>query len=394
MGSIRGKAAIVGVGEVPTGMYPERSFIDAAVTASEMAIKDAGIPKKEIDTVLPIIVVANPLDNANMVCSWMIEELGLGKTAKSNFLVASGGSSSANALKTAVALITAGLSKAVLVVHSDRLGTGLDLASAITQFAKVSTSQEYEIPYGFSQLALAGFLQQRYMFDTGTTERQIAAVVVALRKWAALNPNSIFYQKPITIEKVLESPIISTPVRRRMMNKLCDGASAFVVTSAKRARDLTDQPAYVLGIGSRCTNFTVTHQPDPQKAWAPAARDAYRMAGIGPGDIDVAEIYDAFPTFVLMSMEILGLVERGTAGKFVEEGHTSPGGKLPVSTNGAMMAQGHTGAGGGPALLVEAVRQIVGKAGERQVPNVKNVVVTGSGGVGMDFHVEVLGKEV
>ena len=156
MGRIRGKTAVVGVGEVPTGMYPERSFIDAAVSASEMAIRDAGIRKEDIDTVIPIVVVSNALDNANMICSWMVEELGLGRTAKSNFQIASGGSSSANALKTAAALVHAGLSRAVLVVHSDRLGTGLDLGMAITMFAKVSTSQEYEMPYGFSQLALAG----------------------------------------------------------------------------------------------------------------------------------------------------------------------------------------------------------------------------------------------
>jgi acetyl-CoA C-acetyltransferase len=117
------------------------------------------------------------------------------------------------------------------------------------------------------------------------------------------------------------------------------------------------------------------------------------MAGVCPADVDVAEIYDAFPTFILMSMEILRLCERGEAGKLVEEGHTSPGGRLPVSTNGAMMAQGHTGAGGGIAILVEAARQIMGKAGERQVKDAKIAVETASGGVGMDFHVGILGSE-
>lgn len=393
MGSIRGKTAVVGIGEVPTGIYPERSFIDAAVTASEMAIRDAGIKKEDIDTVIPIVVVANPMDNSNMVCCWLVEEMGLGKNAKSNFQVASGGSSSANALKTAVALVTAGLSKAVLVVHADRLGTGLDLNTAVTLFAKVSTSQEYEMPYGFSQLALAGLFQQRYMYDSGTTERQIAAVVETNRKWAALNPNSIFYRKPLTIEKVLDSPVISYPVRARTMNKLCDGASAFIVTSAERARDLTDRPAYILGLGSCCTNFTITQQPYPM-TWSKAVDEAYAMAGIGPRDVDIAELYDAFPTFTLLSMELTGLCAKGDAGRFFEEGHAAPGGKLPVQTNGAMMGQGHTGAGGGPALLVEAVRQIKGQAGERQVSDVKHVIVTGSGGVGMDFHMEVLGKEV
>lgn len=393
MSSMRGKAAIVGIGEVPTGMYPERSFVKAAVDVSEMAVKDAGIPKEEIDTVIPIGVLSNPLDNANMICSWMVEELGLGKTAKGNFQLMSGGSSSANSLKVATALVTTGLSKAVLVVHCDRFGTGIDLAAAITLFSKASVSQEYEAPYGFTQLGLAGMLQQRYMYETGTTEKQIASVVESLRKWAALNPNAML-RTPRSADEVLDSPMISSPVRKRMMNKLADGAAAFIVTSAERARDLPATPAYVLGMGSRCTNFTITHAPDYFKAWKPAADEAYAMAGVGPDDIAVAEIYDAFPFFILISLELLGLCERGKAGKFVEEGHTSPGGKLPVSTNGAMMAQGHTGAGGGIAILVEAARQVMGKAGERQVKDANVVVETASGGVGMDFHVGILGREV
>ena len=394
MGSIRGKTAIVGIGEVPTGMYPERSFIEAAVAVSEMAIKDAGISKEEIDTVIPILAVANPIDNANMICSWMVEEMGLGKTCKANFVCGSGGSSSANSLKTAMGLINSGLSKAVLVVHSDRLGTGLDIASAIAQFAVVSISQEYEAPYGFSQLALAGFLQQRYMYETGTTERQIACVVETMRKWAALNPNAMLRELR-TADDVLQSKMISSPVRKRMMNKLADGAAAFIVTSAERARALSDRPAYILGVGSRCTNFTTTQgQGGFHKTWTPAAEEAYAMASIGPEDIDVAELYDAFPTFILISMELLGLCERGEAGRFFEEGHAAPGGKLPVTTNGGMMAQGHTGAGGGVAVLVEAARQVMGKAGERQVPDVKYVIDTASGGIGMDFHVGILGNEV
>jgi acetyl-CoA acetyltransferase len=391
---MRGKAAIVGIGEVPTGHFPDRTFSDAAVSVAEMAIKDAKIDKRIIDTVIPIGVVSNPLNNGNMVCSQMIEALGLGGHAKSNFQVMSGGSSSASSLKVASALVATGLSKAVLVIHCDQMGTQLDLETAIHTFSKVSVSPEYETPYGWSQLGLGGLMQQRYMHDTGTNERQIASVVESLRKWAALNPNAMM-RTPRTVDEVLESPMISTPVRKRMMNVLADGAAAYIVTSAERARDLTNQPAYILGMGSRCTNFTTTQQPsDLISAWRPAAQEAYTMAGITAKDIDVAEIYDAFPVFILISLEILGICEPGTAGKFVEEGHIAPGGKLPVSTNGAMMAQGHTGAGGGIAILVEAARQVMGKAGDRQVPNIKYAVETATGGVGMDMHVGVLGKEV
>lgn len=392
--NMRGKAAIVGIGEVPSGHYKDRSFSTAAVAVAEMAIRDAGISKNEIDTVIPIGVVSDALDNVNMICSYMVEELGLGKVAKSNFQVMSGGSSSASSLKVASALVATGLSNAVLVVHTDRMGTGLDLNTAINMFAKASVSQEYEMPYGWSQLGLAGMLQHRYMYETGTTERQIASVVEALRRWAVLNPNAMM-RTLRTTDEVLDSPIISSPIRKRMMNVLADGAAAYIVTSAEKAKYLTETPAYILGLGSKCTNFTSTQQPDdPVTTWQPAVDDAFEMAGLTIDDIDVAEIYDAFPVFLLMTLEMLGICERGEAGLFVEQGHISPGGKMPCSTNGAMMAQGHTGAGGGIAILVEAARQVMGKAGERQVPNVNYVVETASGGVGMDMHVGILGKEV
>jgi acetyl-CoA C-acetyltransferase len=391
---MRGKAAIAGIAEVPTGHFPDRSLMKAAVTVAIGAIRDAGIGKQDIDTVIPLGALSNWLDNTNLLCSVLVEELGLGATAKSNFQVLSGGSSSANALKVASALIATGLSKAVLIVHSDRMGTGLDKQAGVDLFARASVNQEYEMPYGWSQLGLAGLLQQRYMYDSGTTERQIAAVVESLRKWAALNPNAMLRTER-TADEVLESPIISSPVRKRMMNILADGAAACVVTSADRARDLTPQPAYVLGFGSRCTNFSTTQQPDDIIAtWAPAAQEAYEMAGITAGDVKVAEIYDAFPTFILMSMELLGLCEYGEAGRLVEQGATSPGGRIPVTTNGGMMAQGHTGVGGGMAVLVEAARQVMGKAGERQVPDADIVVETASGGVGMDMQVGVLSREV
>ncbi len=118
------------------------------------------------------------------------------------------------------------------------------------------------------------------------------------------------------------------------------------------------------------------------------------MAGIGPGDVDIAEIYDAYPVINLIALEEMGFVERGAAGAFVEAGETWPGGRLPMTTNGGMLSQGHTGAGGGVAILVEAVRQLMGKAGERQVPDARVAVETGSGGTYMDAQVLVLSNEV
>lgn len=392
MSTIRGKTAIVGIGEVPTGRYPDRTLMEAAVEVAEQAIRASGILKKEIEAVIPIGIVSDPIANVSMSISWLIEELGLGSAAKSNFGLFSGGSSSSNSLMTAVALVISGLSKSVLVLHSDRMGTGIDLKSAIGAFSRGGISQEFELPYGFSQLASASMGTVRYMYESGATEREMASVVETLRKWAALHPNAMM-RKPKSVDELLDSPVISTMVRKSTMNMLADGASAFIVTSAERARDLDVRPAYIRGLGSRCTHMTPTQFPDVYEAWKPAADEAYEMAGVGPQDVDVAEIYDAYPFHLLRSLEILGLCERGKGAKFFAEGHAAPGGRLPVSTNGAMMAGGHTGAGGGMALMVEGVRQVTGLAGERQVKDAKIAIVTSSGGTAMDFHVTILGAE-
>jgi acetyl-CoA C-acetyltransferase len=393
MTSARGKVAIVGLGEVPIGRYPDRSLIEAAIDVVEQTIKSAGITKKDIETVIPIGILSDGIANSTMSCGWLVEELGLGSVVKNNFLIFSGGSSGSNAVKAAAGLITAGLSKGVLVVHSDRMGTGLDLKTAISVFSKGGISQEFESPFGYSQLASAAMGTVRYMHETGASEREMMSVVESLRKWAALNPYAML-RKPKSIDEILDSPIIATTVRKSTMNMLADGASAFFITSAERARDLDAKPAYILGMGSRCTHYTPTQFPDTYQAWKPAVDDAYQMAGIGPEDVDVAQVYDAYPFHLLKSMEILGFCEKGKAAQFVAAGHTNPGGKLPVATNGAMMAAGHTGAGGGMSLMVEGARQVMGIAGERQVKDAKISIVTSSGGTAMDFHVTVLGSQV
>jgi acetyl-CoA C-acetyltransferase len=176
---------------------------------------------------------------------------------------------------------------------------------------------------------------------------------------------------------------------------LFDGGSAFLLTSAERAKDMTKKPVYVLGDGSRVTHFVFSQEPDITRyGWAGAAKDAFREAGLTAKDIDVAEIYDSYPIYQMITFEELGFCKRGEAGEIFLRGETWPGGRIPTTTNGGMLSQGHTGAGGGVALVVEAARQLMGKAGERQVPNAKFAVETGTGGTYMDAQVTVLGTEI
>ncbi|MFQ5435339.1 MAG: thiolase family protein [Anaerolineae bacterium] len=301
---------------------------------------------------------------------------------------------SAIMLKVAAGLIATGVSKTILFVHADKLGTSISDQAGIDLFSTAGISKEWEVPFGMHYSAVAGLITQRYMFETGTTAEQLAAVCVSNRKWAELNPNAMF-RKPLTVEKVLSSKMLSSPLHAYESNMLADGGAAFIVTSAERGRGLVEQPIYLLGEGSRVTHFALSQEPDLTRlGYADAAREAYQMAGLTPDDMDLAELYDSYPIFQLIALEGLGLCQRGQAGAFVQAGHTWPGGQLPMTTNGGMLSQGHTGAGGGIAVLVEAARQLMGKAGERQVSGARFAVETATGGTYVDAHVTILGNEI
>ncbi len=391
---IKGKAAIVGIGEVPTGKFPDREAIVCAIESARQAILDAGINKDEIDTVIPTAALYSPQFNTELVGCRIVEEIGLAGKVKNNVQIFSGGSSSCNFLRIASGLINLGVSRCILCVHADKLGTGVSAQGGIDLFSTAGISKEWEVPYGMHYSAIAGLITQRYMYETGTTAEQVASVCVSNRKWAELNPNAMF-RKPLTVEEVMASKMLSTPLHAKESNMLADGGSAFIITSAERAREITDRPVYILGEGSRVTHFALSQEPDLTRfAYAAAAEEAYREAGLTPRDIDIAEIYDSYPVFQLIALEELGFCKRGEAGAFVYEGNTWPGGKLPMTTNGGMLSQGHTGAGGGVAILVEAARQLMGKAGERQVEGARFAIETATGGTYMDTHVTILGTEI
>lgn len=393
MSDLKGNIAIAGIGEVPTGRYPERDCIESAVESAYLALEDAGLDKDEIDFVIPCGTVYQSAYNSDLICSRIIGEMGL-KNVTSNAQVFSGGASSATMLKVAGSLVYSGIAKHVLCVHSDKLGTGLSGQAGIDLFAYAGIHREWEVPFGQHYSSIAGLVMNRYMYETGTTEEQIAAVQVSNRKWAELNPNAMF-RKPLTMEEVMASKMLSTPLRAKMSNMLADGGASFIVTDAKRAKELTSKPVYLLGDGSRVNRFSLFQEEDVTRfGYADAARDAFERAGLSPKDIDVAEIYDSYPIFQIIALEELGFVERGAGGAYYLDGKTWPGGELPVTTNGGMSSQGHTGGGGGVALLVEAARQLMGKAGERQVQDARFAVVTATGGTYVDAQVEILGTEI
>jgi acetyl-CoA acetyltransferase len=386
--------AIAGIGEVPTGVYAERSALGAALEAARAAVIDSGVPRDEIDVVMPTASIFSRDFNSDLIFSRLVEELGLAGSVKQNVQVMAGGASASLMVKMAGAMVAAGFAKNVLCVHADKLGSGLTTDDAIDVFSTLGIPDEWERPFGQHFSSIAALTTNRFKHETGTTDEQLASVVVSARKWASLNPNAML-RRELTVEEVLASPMLSEPLTAKQSNVLADGASAFVVTSGERAADYCDSPVYALGFGSRVTHYSLSQERSLAKlGFREASQEAFAMAGVGISDIDIAEIYDSYPVFSLMTLEELGFVEPGTAGAFVAAGNVDPGGRLPMTTNGGMLAQGHTGVGGGVAILVEAVRQLMGRAGHRQVPGAKFAVETGTGGSYMDSHVLVLGSQL
>lgn len=395
-----GEFAIIGTGEVPTGNYPERSEFEIAYNVARMAIQDAGIDKNEIGAVLCAQhIMSNPDNdyNTEAVFGRLPEAIGA-KNCRITCMTSSGGASSFSIRKTAEGILHSGETDTVLVIHAQRFSQFTPNEQA-RYFSIAGSDVEWEVPYGMTYNSLAAMITQGYMTATGTTIEQIAAVCVACRKWAMLQPNAMYNQKEITIDKVVNARMVSYPLTTLMCNVLGDGGSAFIMTTAEKARKVCDKPVYFLGEASNYSHRTITRadirELDQMTAFlGPIAKEAYERSGLGPEEMDIYEIYGSYPVINLMIMDALGFVEPGKSGALVEAGETSPGGKYPVSTNGEAMSFGHTGTGVGFAMLVESVRQLQGKAGAAQVPGARFLIENCGGGAFMDCHFAVLGNEI
>lgn len=241
-------------------------------------------------------------------------------------------------------------------------------------------TMQYETPYGLlAPVGSYALAAMRHMHDYGTTGEQLAQIAVAARAWAALNPAATKCT-PITVDDVLASPMISDPLHLLDCCLITDGGGALVMTRAEHARDLPARPIHVRGYAESHTHWTVASMPDlTLTTAADTGPRAMAMAGVRHDDIDVVEIYDSFTITVLLTLEALGFCGRGESGAFVSGARVLPGGEFPMNTNGGGLAYAHPGMYG-IFLIIEAVRQLRGEAGVRQVPGARVALVNGTGG--------------
>ena len=387
------KLAIVGIGEVPTGRYPERSRWDIIYEVCRQAIADAGIDKDDIQGVISNPPLAQPRITSEIAFGKIPEELGL-KGCRDVCICSAGGTSTSDCLRMAEHWITTGLARFVLITHVTVHST-IPQQNVINFFATAGMDLQWEYPFGTTYNGLTALATQRYMHETGTTAEELASVVVALRKWAALDPNSMFYRKPLTLDDVLASRMVTTPLHSRECNVLVDGGGAMVVTSAELAEQITKTPVYKLGTGCRFSSACPGLREDfyMSNSFRDAAKDAFDATGLTHRDMDVFQIYAAYPVYQCVALESFGVCAPGEAGKFIMAGHTSPGGKCPCSTIGDAIGRGHVGSGVSMANYLDTARQLMGKAGDRQVPDCNYALTTAEGGSMMNAIVTIWGRE-
>ncbi|MHB1549080.1 MAG: thiolase C-terminal domain-containing protein, partial [Acidimicrobiales bacterium] len=351
--------AIVGAAETERiGIVPDISALEMHAESARLAVADAGLKMSDVDGVAA----------AGLSPIAMAHYLGIAPTYVDATAV--GGCSFLVHVRHAAAAITAGLAEVVLITHGE---SGRSRTGAPPRAPDPASPQgQFEAPYGTlgpPTMFPMGVL--RYMKELGLTHEQLASVPVAQRRWSANVPRAMF-RDLITVDDVLASRMIAYPMHLLECCLVTDGGGALVVTSAERAKALPGPkpPVYVLGTGEAAETPMVSMMEDftTSKAFRLSSARAFAEAGIGPADVDHLMIYDAFAHLPIYGLEDLGFVGRGEAGAFIAEGNTSPGGRLPMNTNGGGLSYTHTGMYG-MFLVQEAVRQLRGEAAA-QVPDV------------------------
>jgi len=370
---LRGSAVVAGVATFGCGEAPGFTDMELLARAAHAAVADAGLTMADIDG------LATASATATMWPLPVIEYLGLDPIYIDGTML--GGSSFVAHLLPAMQALEAGRCNAVLVCYGSAQRSATFGRREIVGVRRLLDPQPYEHPYEpmlpASAYALAA---SRHMHEFGTTREQLADVAVAARAWAALNPEA-FMREPLTRADVLASRMISDPLTVRDCCLVTDGAGALVLVRGERARELPRPPVHVLGTATAARNRQISSMPDLTVSAAKSSgAQAFAMAGLAPRDVDVVELYDAFTINTILFLEDLGFCPKGEGGRFVADGAIAPGGRLPVNTNGGGLSCVHPGMYG-IFTLIEAVRQLRGEAGARQVSGARVALAHGNGGM-------------
>ena len=376
---LRGAAAVVGVGLTDFGELPGRSHMEIMAEAVNNALTDAGIGKDRIDGIFGSNFndLVTPLSIA--------EYFGLSPRFMDGTNI--GGSSFVNAVQSASAALKLGLCEVALIAYGSNVRSNTNRGGHRGGMTSVETVYKPRYPINGYALAAA-----RHMYEYGTTLEQMAEVAVAARQWANKNP-AAFMHGPLTVEDVLNARRVVDPFGVHDCCLITDGGAAMILVASDKARDFPKAPIYMLGVGAATTHMFISQMADlTTTAVAQSAPVAFDMAGVTPRDVDLVELYDAFTINTILFLEDMGFCDKGEGGAFVSHGNIAPGGSLPVNTNGGGLSCVHPGMYG-MFLMIEAVQQLRGEAGERQVRDAVLAACNGNGGFLSSQVTAVFGTE-
>ncbi|MFU8815774.1 MAG: thiolase family protein [Pseudomonadales bacterium] len=385
---LRGEASIVGIAEYPHRrkyVGPRKFTLEQWAELSRMALDDAGLAAGDIDG-----VVCSDIREAGMFTPATIVEY-LGQPVNFAERIDLGGATAVGMIWRAAAAIELGICEVVVCALP-----ALPIPSNPTPppfnpqvFFQASSANwgspqaEFDIPYGnLAQNCGYAMIAQRYAAEYGYDPRAMAKLVADQRRSGALNPNAAFHGKPVSVEEVLASKIIADPLHMLEIVMPVAGGGAVVLASKEVASRCRRRPVFVTGFGEHVTIKTPTYAADMCRTpVGPASEQAFAMAGVTPRQMDAAEVYDCYTITVLLTLEDAGFCAKGEGMPFINGHDLSCSGDFPLNTHGGQLGMGQAGAAGGMTQVVEAARQIMGRAEQRQVAGCDTVYVSGTGGV-------------
>jgi len=378
-------AAIVGVAESSLGVTG-MSILELQGEASLAALTDAGVSLQDVDGLFT--------NGAGQFSASQVAEY-LGIHPRWTDSTMAGGASYELFVARAAESINAGLVNVALVSYGSNQRSARSRRLGGMQDQQQMPVGQLESPYGpLNPISFYAMAARRHFHEYGTTSEQLAEVAVAAREWALANPKAFRHDDgPLTVVDVLASPLVSSPLHVLDCCLVTDGGGAVVLTSIERARSLRQPVVSLVGHGEATTHVAMSQVPDLTRTGAvDSGRRAFAMAGLQPNDVDVAEVYDSFTITVLLTLEALGFCGPGEAGAFLADGRARPGGAFPPPPPGGGLSYCHPGMYG-IFLVIEAVRQLRGEAGDRQVPRAEVALAHGTGGILSTHGTLVLRRE-
>ncbi|MGQ9776080.1 MAG: thiolase domain-containing protein [Thermodesulfobacteriota bacterium] len=383
------RVAIVGIGHGKFGVRSDASLRELVFEAVKACLEDAGVSLNEVESM--VTGVACDEFSFNIQPSAQVHDY-IGFHPKPNFRVEAACATGSVALRTGWMYVSSGLADIVLVVGVEKMTeVGTSMATEIMGRAGDAI---WEYPFGTTFPGYYAMIANAHMAEYGTTEEQLAMVAVKNHYYGCLNPYA-HMQKEVTLDKALTSFMVAYPLKLYDCSLITDGAAAVLLASEERAKAISTKPVWIVGLGLATDTMRLSDRKSLTSLLASreAARLAYKMAGVGPSDIDVATVHDCFTIAEIVAYEDLGFCEKGEGGKLIEAKETYIGGRIPVNVDGGLKSKGHPLGATGVSMAIEITKQLRGEAGQRQVKDPEVGLTHNVGGSGQIALVHIFRRE-